>query len=67
MEDRPGHDRRYALDDEGTRRELDWAPRMPFDRGLAETVDWYRRNHRWVRKTASPELRAFLDRNYADR
>jgi dTDP-glucose 4,6-dehydratase len=67
VEDRPGHDRRYALDDGDTRQELDWAPRTPFDRGLAETVDWYRRNHPWVQKTASPELRAFLDRNYADR
>lgn len=40
--ERKGQDRRYALDDEATRRALDWEPRIPFSRGLARTVEWYR-------------------------
>ena len=42
VEDRPDHDRRYALDDAATRRELGWAPHVPFEAGLERTVDWYR-------------------------
>jgi dTDP-glucose 4,6-dehydratase len=46
--DRLGHDRRYALDT-GKLRQLGWAPQVPFDRGLAETVAWYRTNEWWWR------------------
>jgi dTDP-glucose 4,6-dehydratase len=45
--DRPGHDRRYILDWSKIRRELGWEPRIPFDRGLAETVQWYAQNRDW--------------------
>ena len=45
--DRPGHDRRYVLDWSKIRRELGWEPRIPFDRGLAETVQWYAQNRDW--------------------
>jgi dTDP-glucose 4,6-dehydratase len=45
--DRPGHDRRYVLDWSKIRRELDWHPRIPFDQGLADTVDWYARHRSW--------------------
>jgi dTDP-glucose 4,6-dehydratase len=45
--DRPGHDRRYILDWTKIRRELGWQPRIPFDRGLAETVAWYAQNRDW--------------------
>lgn len=48
--DRPGHDFRYAIDDENTRRELDWAPRKSFEQGLGETVDWFLNNEWWWRK-----------------
>ncbi len=47
--DRPGHDRRYALDAGKLRRELGWAPARRFDEGLAETVDWYRDHASWWR------------------
>jgi dTDP-glucose 4,6-dehydratase len=49
VEDRKGHDLRYALDDTLIRRELGWAPRVPFRAGLAATVAWYRDNDRWWR------------------
>jgi dTDP-glucose 4,6-dehydratase len=65
--DRPGHDRRYALDDAATRDALGWAPRVPFERGLAETVAWYAANEAWCRATAGDDLRAFLAANYAGR
>lgn len=65
--DRPAHDRRYALDDAATRRELGWAPHVPFDQGLGGTVAWYRTNSEWCLHTASDELKAFLERNYERR
>jgi dTDP-glucose 4,6-dehydratase len=46
--DRPGHDRRYAIDCSKIRRELGWQPAMGFERGLAETLDWYLANDAWV-------------------
>jgi len=45
--DRPGHDRRYILDWTKIRRELGWEPQIPFDRGLAETVQWYAQHRDW--------------------
>ncbi len=45
--DRPGHDRRYLLDSSKLRRELGWEPTIPFEEGLATTVDWYRENRAW--------------------
>lgn len=47
--DRPGHDRRYAIDSTKIRRELGWAPRYDFESGLALTIDWYIHNHGWCR------------------
>ena len=58
VRDRPGHDRRYALDDDATRRELAWAPHVPFTTGLPDTVRWYRSNAAWASAVAGPELRA---------
>lgn len=45
--DRPGHDRRYLLDSSKLRRELGWEPTIPFEDGLAATVEWYRENRAW--------------------
>ena len=45
--DRPGHDRRYVLDWTKIHRELGWEPRIPFDRGLADTVSWYAEHREW--------------------
>lgn len=65
--DRPAHDRRYAIDDSASRTALGWAPRVGFDEGLEQTVDWYRTHADWCRAAASPALRAFLDENYGAR
>jgi dTDP-glucose 4,6-dehydratase len=53
VEDRPGHDRRYAIDASRARRELGWRPRRRFERGLRETLDWYRANEKWWRAIRS--------------
>jgi dTDP-glucose 4,6-dehydratase len=49
VQDRPGHDRRYAIDAEKVRVELGWSPRYGFDHGLAKTVCWYHQNREWCR------------------
>src|SRR5262249_18730660 len=47
--DRPGHDRRYALDSSKIKQELSWRPTIPFLAGLHETVQWYQQNLEWLR------------------
>ena len=53
VEDRPGHDRRYAVDTEKIRRELGWQPAVDFEAGLAKTVRWYLDNSSWVERVTS--------------
>ena len=57
-QDRPGHDRRYAIDCSKAEAELGWRPIVPFDRGLAETVEWYRSHARWVERVHSGAYRS---------
>jgi dTDP-glucose 4,6-dehydratase len=65
--DRPGHDRRYALSSAKLSKETGWSPQMDFERGLKETVDWYRTNHQWVRDVKSGEYQSYYARNYDHR
>lgn len=67
VSDRPGHDRRYALDATRIRSELGWEPRMGFDQGLAATVAWYTDNRGWWEKIKSGEYREFYQRLYGER
>jgi dTDP-glucose 4,6-dehydratase len=66
--DRQGHDRRYALDT-AKLRGLGWAPEVPFDTGLASTVEWYRSNDWWWRpiKEQDPAFRAYYETQYGKR
>ncbi|MCP2779922.1 GDP-mannose 4,6-dehydratase, partial [Salmonella enterica subsp. enterica serovar Typhimurium] len=50
VNDRPGHDRRYAIDASKIKRELGWQPTVTFEEGIALTVDWYLDNQAWVRR-----------------
>jgi dTDP-glucose 4,6-dehydratase len=65
--DRPGHDRRYAMNAEKLRAELGWRPRHTFEAGLAETVAWYRANPAWTERVRSGAYRDYYDRQYASR
>jgi len=62
--DRPGHDRRYAIDDAKIREELGVAPQVPFEEGLRATVRWYLENEPWWRAVQSGEYQSFYDRWY---
>ncbi len=65
--DRPGHDRRYAIDAARIMRELGWAPSVTFAEGLARTVDWYLENRAWWETIRSGEYRAYYERMYGRR
>jgi dTDP-glucose 4,6-dehydratase len=62
--DRPGHDRRYAIDCSKIERELGWRPEVPFERGLRETIDWYLANRAWVDTIRSGEYLKYYERQY---
>ena len=67
VEDRAGHDRRYAIDD-AKLRALGWSPEHSFgEGGLPETVDWYRSNRAWWEPIKSGTYRAYYDEQYANR
>jgi dTDP-glucose 4,6-dehydratase len=65
--DRPGHDRRYAIDASKINRELDWKPAETFESGLAKTVRWYLSHEQWVADVISGDYRKWVETNYARR
>jgi dTDP-glucose 4,6-dehydratase len=65
--DRPGHDRRYAMDNRKIREALGWTPRHTFDQGLAATVQWYRDNQPWWERVRSGAYRAYYEQQYGTR
>lgn len=67
VEDRPGHDRRYAIDPSKVEREFGWRPRETFESGLQKTVAWYQANRAWVEKVRSGEYRHYYERMYGRR
>ncbi len=67
VEDRPGHDRRYALSSAKIMRDLGWAPDILFEDGLRATVEWYRRNTGWVERVKSGAYASYYARNYEQR
>jgi dTDP-glucose 4,6-dehydratase len=67
VKDRPGHDRRYALDSSKIQRELGWAPQVSFEDGIRRTIDWYQANTQWLDNARSGEYRNYYDRHYVRR
>jgi dTDP-glucose 4,6-dehydratase len=65
--DRPGHDRRYAINANKIERELGWRPAETFASGLRRTVEWYLANQDWVEQVTSGAYRQWIDKNYAAR
>ena len=66
VEDRPGHDRRYSLDDSKLRN-LGWKPEHSFESGLEQTIQWYRENRKWWEPLKSGEYRQYYEQQYAAR
>ncbi len=64
--DRPGHDRRYAVDSSTLRRELGWAPTVAFEDGLAATITWYKDHPEWWRDVKSGAYQAYYERYYTE-
>jgi len=67
VKDRPGHDRRYAIDCSKIKRELGWKRSVSFEEGLGRTVDWYLGNRQWVASILSGEYKQWMEKNYAHR
>ena len=66
VRDRPGHDRRYAIDASKIRNELGWTPRETFESGLSRTVRWYLDHAAWVQAVSSGEYQKWISLNYTD-
>jgi dTDP-glucose 4,6-dehydratase len=67
VQDRPGHDRRYAIDASKIERQLGWKPGIAFDEGMQGTIDWYRQNAAWVENVRSGEYLTYYARMYQQR
>ena len=65
--DRPGHDRRYAIDPSKIHRELGWLPKTTFDEGIQKTVRWYLDNRQWWEEILSGEYQSYFEKMYAGR
>ena len=65
--DRPGHDRRYAIDAAKSRKELGWQANETFETGIRKTVRWYLENRDWTQAVVSGEYRNWIEKNYAGR
>ena len=64
VKDRPGHDRRYAIDPSLIETELGWRPRETWTSGLRKTIDWYRDNGAWIEKARNPAYREYYKSHY---
>jgi len=67
VQDRLGHDRRYAIDCSKAERELGWKPEVTFENGLRETIAWYQANQPWVKQVRSGEYLKYYERQYGNR
>lgn len=67
VQDRPGHDKRYAIDATKIRTKLKWEPKISFEIGLAETVNWYLSHQDWVNKVITGEYQQYYQKQYSQR
>lgn len=67
VKDRPGHDRRYAIDSSKIQSELGWKPEFDFDSAIQHTIDWYLKNKNWWERITSGEYQSYYKKQYTDR
>jgi len=67
VKDRPGHDRRYAIDASKINKELGWEPSVTFEEGLKQTIDWYFENKEWLKHVTSGAYQHYYEEQYAKR
>lgn len=67
VKDRPGHDRRYAINCDKIKKELGWRQKLDFDEGLGATIRWYLENRSWIDRVRSGEYRKWMEKNYERR
>lgn len=67
VKDRPGHDRRYAIDANKIKNELGWEPSVTFEQGLVKTIDWYLDNEKWLENVTSGAYQEYYSEMYGDR
>lgn len=67
VKDRPGHDRRYSIDSTKIQNELDWKPKIDFDKGIEQTILWYKDNKSWWEKIISGEYKDYYKKMYSER
>jgi dTDP-glucose 4,6-dehydratase len=65
VKDRPGHDRRYAIDATKLEKELEWRPQETFETGIRKTVEWYLANQTWVNHVVSGDYKNWVQKQYA--
>ena len=65
VQDRPGHDRRYAMNTDKIERELNWRPRETFETGIRKTIEWYLANEAWIREVTSGNYRQWIEKQYS--
>ena len=65
VQDRPGHDRRYAIDARKIERELGWRPGETFETGMRKTIEWYLANQKWVSEVTSGSYRQWMAAQYS--
>ena len=67
MKDRPGHDRRYAIDSSKIMSEMSWKPSVTFEEGIKKTIDWYLANQKWLKNIVSGDYQKYYESMYSDR
>jgi dTDP-glucose 4,6-dehydratase len=65
--DRPGHDRRYAIDSSKIMKELNWKPSVTFEQGINTTIEWYLENTKWLNNVVSGDYQKYYDNMYSNR
>lgn len=67
VKDRPGHDRRYAIDSSKIQSELGWTPSFTFENAITDTIDWYLKNENWWKRIISGEYQKYYEMQYLTR